>query len=95
MSSESAMNPNTVAAHTGEAMRIYIFASDASPGLRAFGGDLVGSQLPTRFKPWHATGTIAPGQEPPYKFPRQAIEAAIRDKGFQLWRLSKKASGTD
>jgi len=91
MSKENAMNSGTVAADTGEPMRIYIFSSDASPGLRAFGGDLVGSQLPTRFKPWHATGTIAPSQNPPYNFPRHAIEAAIRDKGFQLWRLSKKA----
>ena len=35
-------------------MRIFIFKSEARPDLRAFGGDLAGSQLPRQFKPWRA-----------------------------------------
>jgi hypothetical protein len=73
-------------------MRIFIFKSDASPDLRAFGADLVGSQLPNQFSPWHAIGAIAPDQDPPYKLSRDVIETAIKDSGFQLWRLSKKTA---
>ena len=51
-------------------MRIFIFKSEAKPDLRAFGGDLAGSQLPTQFKPWRAVGAVAPDQRPPYKLPR-------------------------
>jgi hypothetical protein len=75
-------------------MRIFIFKSEASPDLRAFGGDLVGSRLPNQFSPWHAIGAIAPDREPPYKLSRQVIEAAINDCGYQLWRLSKKTADT-
>jgi hypothetical protein len=76
-------------------MRIFIFKSETSPGLRAFGGDLIGSRLPKQFQPWRAVGAIGPSQDPPHKFSRDAIECAIRDNGFQLWRLSKKAAGKD
>jgi len=38
-----------------------------------------------------ALATIAPDQEPPYKLSRDVIEAAINGRGFQLFRLSKKA----
>jgi hypothetical protein len=55
-------------------MRIFIFKSEAKPDLRAFGGDLAGSQLPTQFKPWRAVGAVAPDQQPPYKLPRDVIE---------------------
>ena len=72
-------------------MRIFIFKSEASPNLRAFGGDLVGSQLPSQFKPWRATGAIAPDRDLPYNLSRDAIETAIKDQGFQLWRMKKKA----
>jgi len=68
-------------------MRIFIFKSEANPDLRAFGGDLAGSQLPSQFKPWRAAGAIAPDQEPPYKLSRDVIETAIKDQGFQLFRL--------
>ncbi len=71
-------------------MRIFIFKSDASPDLRAFGGDLAGALLPSQFRPWHAIGAIAPDQDPPYKLSRDVIETAITNTGFQLWRLSKK-----
>jgi len=70
-------------------MRIFIFKSEANPDLRAFGGDLAGSQLPSQFKPWRAVGAIAPEQEPPYKLSRDVIEKAIENQGFQLFRLSK------
>jgi len=73
-----------------EAMRIFIFKSEANPSLGAFCGDLAGLQLPSQFKPWRAVGAVAPGSDPPYKLSRDAIEAAINSRGFQLFRLSKK-----
>jgi hypothetical protein len=79
-----------LAANRGETMRIFIFKSEASPDLCAFGGDLAGLRLPQQFKPWRAVGAIAPGQDPPYKLSRDVIEAAINGRGFQLFRLSKK-----
>ena len=72
------------------AMRIFIFRSEANPGLSAFGGDLAGLRLPPQFKPWRAVGAVAPDKEPPYKLSREVIEAAIRKQGFQLFRLGKK-----
>jgi hypothetical protein len=77
------------------AMRIFIFKSEKSPDLRAFGGDLVGARLPTQFKPWRAIGAIAPDREPPYNLSRQLIETAINDCGYQLWRMSKKNAASD
>lgn len=73
-------------------MRIFIFKSEASPDLRAFGADLIGSQLPKQFSPWRAVGSVAPGGAPPHRLSRDAIETAINDNGFQLWRMSKKAA---
>jgi hypothetical protein len=81
---------NEDAAKTSGNMRIFIFKSESSPELRAFGGDLVGSMLPAQFKPWHAVGSVAPDHEPPYHLSRELIETAINDRGFQLWRMSKK-----
>jgi hypothetical protein len=71
-------------------MRLFIFKSDASPDLSAFCGDLAGLQLPSQFKPWRAIGAVAPDKEPPYKLSREVIEAAINERGFQLFRRSKK-----
>jgi hypothetical protein len=71
-------------------MRIFIFKSETRPDLRAFGGDLVGSQLPKQFSPWHAIGAVAPDRDPPHKLSRDVIETAIKNQGFQLWRVSKK-----
>jgi hypothetical protein len=73
-------------------MRIFIFKSEASPDLRAFGADQMGGQLPSQFKPWRVIGAIAPNDAPPHKFSREAIETAINDCGFQLWRMSKKTT---
>lgn len=71
-------------------IRIFIFKSEASPELRAFGGDLAGSRLPVQFRPWHAIGSIAPEGEFPYKLSRESVETAINDSGYQLWRMRKK-----
>ena len=71
-------------------MRIFIFKSETRPDLGAFCGDLAGLQLPSRFKPWRAVGAVAPDKDPPYQLSREAIEAAIRGCGFQLFRQRKK-----
>ena len=72
-------------------MRIFIFKSEARPGLHAFGGELDGSRLPKQFRPWRAVGAVAPDRDPPHKMSREVIEEAIKAHGFQLWRrLSKK-----
>jgi hypothetical protein len=68
-------------------VRIFIFKSEASSGLRAFAGDPAGSQLPRQHGPWHATGVIRDDRDPPHKFSRAAIEKAIGETGFQLWRM--------
>ncbi len=71
-------------------MRIYVFKSESRSGLRAFASDLIGSRLPSKHGPWHATGVIGPDKNPPHNLPREAIERAIEDAGFQLWRMVKK-----
>ncbi|HEX2216400.1 MAG TPA: hypothetical protein VHG27_06880 [Xanthobacteraceae bacterium] len=72
-------------------MRIYMFRSEAQPSLRAFAEDRSGEKLPSQFAPWHATGVITEEKQPPFKFPRGAIESAINDHGYQLWRMKPKA----
>jgi hypothetical protein len=79
-----------VAADASVAMRIFIFKSEARPDLGAFCGDLAGLQLPSQFKPWRAVGAVAPGRDPPHKLSRDVIEAAINERGFQLFRLKNK-----
>jgi hypothetical protein len=90
MAGDAPHNDENLAAKGGGAMRIFIFKSEASPGLGAFSGDVAGLQLPSQFKPWRAVGAIAPHRDPPYKLSRDVIEAAIAACGFQLFRLSKK-----
>jgi len=82
-------------AATGGGMRIFIFRSETSRWLRAFAGDLAGSKLPSQFKPWRATGAIAPDRESPYSLSRDVIEAAIRTQGYQLWRVKKRSTNDD
>ncbi len=72
-------------------MRIYIFKSEARPGLRAFAGNPAGSNLPQQHGPWTAIGVVRPEADPPHKFSRVSIERAIEGNGFQLWRLTAKA----
>ena len=90
MLNERADNDNNVTPHRSKVMRIFVFKSEVNPHLRAFGGDLAGSQLPKQFSPWRAIGTIAPGQNAPHSLSRDVIEAAIKEQGFQLWRFSKR-----
>jgi hypothetical protein len=71
-------------------MRIYVFKSGVQAGLRAFSGDLAGSQLPEQFRPWHAVGVVAADKDPPHRLPRAEIEKAINDQGFQLSRKKPK-----
>jgi len=90
MSDDSTRTEESSAGHPGEAMRIFIFKSGAKPDLGAFCGDLAGLRLPSRFKPWRAIGAVAPDRDPPYNLSRDVIEAAINERGFQLFRLSRK-----
>ena len=90
MLNDSADNDNKVTLERDPTMRIFIFKSETMPDLRAFGGDLVGSQLPKQFSPWHAIGAVAPDRDPPHRLSRDVIETAIKAQGFQLWRVSKK-----
>jgi hypothetical protein len=71
-------------------MRIYVFKSETTAGLRAFASDPDVNKLPRQHGPWTATGTISPDSAPPYNLPRDAIEKAINAEGFQLWRLRGK-----
>lgn len=74
-------------------MRIFVFKSDGQKGLHAFAGDLAGFNLPEQFKPWSATGSIAPDGKFPYNnLSRDAIESAIKEHGYQLWRVKKPAT---
>ena len=73
-------------------MRLYIFKSDVSGELRAFAGDMTGSRLPIKFRPWHAVGAVAADASPPHGLSREGIEKAIEAQGFQLWRLKAKAA---
>lgn len=70
-------------------MRIFIFKSQ-SGALCAFSGDADTRVLPTHHGPWHPIGVVRPEADPPYNFKRAAIETAIADHGFQLFRLKKK-----
>lgn len=92
MAENNSGEDEVVAANPVAAMRIFIFKSDVSPRLRAFGGDLVGSQLPKQFSPWRAIGAIAPDREPPYNLSRRVIETAINECGYQLWRKTDKSA---
>lgn len=89
MLAESANN-NDATAERDAPMRIIVFKSEARPGLHAFGAELDGSQLPKQFRPWRATGAIAPDRDPPHELSRAVIEQAIKAHGFQLWRISTK-----
>jgi len=90
MSHDTFDSDESIEHKSGGAMRIFIFKSEVKPDLRAFGGDLAGIKLPGQFKPWRAVGAIVPNQDPPYKIARDAIEKAINECGFQLFRLEKR-----
>ncbi len=88
--SEQAGNDNRVAAPQSESMRIYVFKSETKNELRAFGGDLDGSKLPSAHGPWTAIGSVAPHMDLPHRMSRPAVELAIANAGFQLWRLKPR-----
>jgi hypothetical protein len=68
-------------------MKLYIFRSETKNDLRAFCGDLKGSRLQDRFRPWQAIGVVRPDRPPPHALPGAEIERSIATQGFQLWRL--------
>lgn len=82
------MSQEDDAAATGT-MRIFVFKSETNQKLHAFAGDLSGFKLPPQFKPWRATGAIAADRKFPYNLSREAVEAAIKEHGYQLWRVKK------
>ena len=71
-------------------MRLFIFKSE-SGSFRAFAGDSDTRVLPSHLGPWYPIGVVRPESAPPHKFKREAIEKAIADQGFQLFRLKKEA----
>jgi hypothetical protein len=90
MYNELSKDDTGVTADGGETVRIFIFKSEAKPDLRAFSADPAGGQLPKQFGPWRVIGVIAPERDPPHRLSRDTIEAAIKQQGFQLWRMAKK-----
>jgi hypothetical protein len=71
--------------------KIYTFASDAPSHLFAFAADQTGSSLPEQHGPWKSTGNIGPRDAIPHKFDRHAIEQAINEHGYQMWRMKKES----
>ena len=71
-------------------MRLFMFTSQAKEDLHAFAGDESGTKLPAKYAPWGLTGTLNSRETPPHKFNRKAIEQAVSNEGFQLWRMKPK-----
>jgi len=86
----NAANDGTAPDMQRSAMHIYVFKSETTDRLRAFASDPDVNKLPRQHGPWTATGIISPDKAPPYNFSRDAIEKAINEEGFQLWRLRDK-----
>ena len=51
-------------------MRIYMFKSETTKGLRAFASDLAGSKLPANHGPWSVTGVVREERAPPHNLSR-------------------------
>lgn len=68
---------------------IYQFASESPGSLFAFAGDRDGARLPKRHGPWKPAGTIHSFQAIPHHLDRAAIEQAIDEHGYQMWRFKK------
>lgn len=75
-------------------MRIYIFKSETKPGLQAFAGDEIGSQLPEQHGPWTVTGVVGTSSALPHNISRATIEEALAGEGFQMWRIGKTAEAS-
>ncbi len=71
-------------------MRLFMFKSE-SGALRAFTADRDTRLLPSQHGPWYPTGVVREDAQPPHNLKREAIEKAIADQGFQLFRLKKSA----
>ena len=69
---------------------LFMYQSIKMKGMFCFSRDPKGSGLPAGFSPWQAFGVIRSDQAPPHGLSRQAIEAGIREHGFQLWRTKRK-----
>lgn len=63
-------------------MRLYVFRSDANGELWAFAGDITGSKLPERFRPWHAVGAVAPDAAPHTGFRARASKKPLMPRDF-------------
>jgi len=87
---DGSFDNDNIGVHGADAMRIFIFKSEARTDLRAFGGDPARLQLPDKFRPWRVVGAIAPNQDFRHKISRADVEMAIREQGFQLFRLKEK-----
>jgi hypothetical protein len=72
-------------------MKLFMFASERT-GLNAFTDQSSGGRLPEKHGPWTGTGVIRDDQAPPHGLDRSAIERAIAERGFQLWRRRAKAA---
>jgi hypothetical protein len=70
-------------------MIIFNFRSEGGQALFAFAADRQGGSLPARHGPWKLIEDIAPEKKMPHAFDRKAVERAIDEHGFQLWRLKK------
>ncbi len=72
---------------------LYLYRSTERIGLNAFTASDDPSLLPGSHGPWAFTGRIAPNVRLPHGLSRSAAEAAIRDKGFALWRMKSDPIG--
>ncbi len=66
---------------------LYLYRSTEKIGLNAFTASDDPSLLPGSHGPWQFTGRISSDVRLPHGLSRSAAEAAIRDKGFALWRM--------
>ena len=73
-------------------MKFYIFKSESQRELRGFTSDPSGDMLPSVVGPWSSIGVVAEGRDPPHGLARSAIENAISDRGYQLWRMKAAAA---
>jgi hypothetical protein len=65
---------------------LFMFRSTKSEDLCCFSHSSKGDGLPEKFAPWNGFGVVRADQNPPHGLSRDAIEAGITAKGYQLWR---------
>lgn len=69
---------------------LFMYMSKKTKGMFCFSGDSRGEGLPPSFAPWVSYGVLRRDQTPPHGLSRQAIEAGVRENGYQLWREKPK-----